>query len=91
MAKILSNQFDNIIISKPGNFKKSYPEQVYNSFKKFNENTILITDPASALEYSLKISKNKIPILVTGSFYMISEIQKLVINKGDFNVFKKDE
>ena len=33
MAKTLAPQFSRIIITTPGNFKISYPEQVYDIFK----------------------------------------------------------
>lgn len=76
MAGILAPGFREIIISTPGYFKKSNPDEVFKIFNKLNSNTILEKDPAGALQTALKASQNELPILVTGSFFMISEIRK---------------
>ena len=78
MAILLAPYFDRIIISTPGTFKESYPEDVYRIFKEFSNNVQLINDPVEAYKLALKLSNKERPILVTGSFYMISEIRKLV-------------
>jgi dihydrofolate synthase / folylpolyglutamate synthase len=78
MAPHLCRYFKNIIISTPGSFKKSSPEDVYKIFKKINTDTELIKDPQAALNRALSLSEGKKPVLVTGSFYMVSEIRKLV-------------
>ncbi len=80
MAKLLSPHFDKIIISTPGTFKESYPEEVYEIFKKYSEDIQLIKDPVKAYRATLKLSNGITPVLVTGSFYMVSEIRKLVVN-----------
>jgi len=80
MAKLLSPHFDKMIISTPGTFKESYPEEVYEIFRKYSVNVQLIKDPVEAYSTSLKLSGREIPVLVTGSFYMVSEIRKLVVN-----------
>ena len=79
MAKLLSPYFDKTIISTPGTFKESYPEEVFEIFKKYSPNVQLNKDPAKAYGTALKYSDGKIPVLVTGSFYMVSEIRKLVL------------
>lgn len=79
MAKLLSPHFDKIIISTPGTFKESYPEVVFEIFKKYHNNVQLISEPIDAYELSLELSNGKVPVLVTGSFYMVSEIRKLVV------------
>ena len=79
MAKLLSPHFDKIIISTPGTFKESYPENVFEIFKKYNKNVKLIKDPLEAYNKALKLSEGDKPVLVTGSFYMVSEIRKLVV------------
>jgi len=78
MAKLLVPHFDDIIISTPGTFKESYPEKVYQIFKKNKDNVQLIKNPVEAYNTALKLSASKIPVLVTGSFYMVSEIRKLI-------------
>jgi len=78
MAKLLSSHFDKIVISTPGTFKESYPEEVYKIFKKNNANVQLIKNPAEAYNTAIKLSESNTPVLVTGSFYMVSEIRKLI-------------
>ena len=79
MAKLLSPHFDKIIISTPGTFKESYPEEIYEIFKKYSTNVDLIKDPGEAYSEALKLSEREKHVLVTGSFYMVSEIRKLVL------------
>jgi dihydrofolate synthase / folylpolyglutamate synthase len=79
MAKILAPHFEKIIISTPGTFKESYPEKVYELFKKYSQDVHLEKDPIKAYKKALGFSKKEKPILVTGSFYMISEIRKLTV------------
>jgi dihydrofolate synthase / folylpolyglutamate synthase len=82
MARLLSPHFDNIIISTPGTFKESYPEDVYEIFNKYCKNVELMKGPVDAYNYALEQSGGNIPVLVTGSFYMVSEIRKLVMDKN---------
>ena len=67
-----------IIISTPGTFKESDPEEVAEIFRGFNPATMLEKDPARALRRAREESGGTRPILVTGSFYMIAEIGKLL-------------
>ncbi len=80
MAKLLSPHFDEIIISTPGTFKESYPEEIYEIFRKYSNNVHLIKDPPEAYSKALEFSRKEAPVLVTGSFYMVSEIRKLVVH-----------
>jgi len=81
MARILCNNrnpiFKLVIISKPGSFKTSYPEQVMQSFVSQNANAKLVLNAEEAWATALKIADNKRPILITGSFHMIGEIARL--------------
>jgi dihydrofolate synthase/folylpolyglutamate synthase len=79
MARILAPHFEQIIISTPGTFKKSDPDEVYRFFKSLHGRTHLEKDPAQALEKAREQSLGELPILVTGSFYMVSEIRKLAM------------
>ena len=76
MAQILAPAFREIIISTPGYFKESDPEEVFRIFKKLHSGTILEKKPSEALAKALQFSNKTDPILVTGSFFMISEIRK---------------
>ena len=78
MARILAPTFRNIIVSTPGTFKESDPEAVARIFKNLNPGTILVKDPCEALRAAEEAAGGKLPILVTGSFYMIAEIRRLV-------------
>ena len=79
MANMLSPHFKEIIISTPGTFKESYPEEVYEIFKKYSNNVMLVEDPSKAYSIAIKLSEKRIPVLITGSFYMVSEIRKLLL------------
>jgi dihydrofolate synthase / folylpolyglutamate synthase len=78
MADILGPAFPDIIISRPSGYRESEPEKVFGIFKSMNGNTVLLSDPALALDHALGLSAGKRPILVTGSFYLVSEIRKLL-------------
>ncbi len=82
MAEILGPHFERIIISKPGSFKESDPKEVCEAFERINENSILIEDPLRALTVALESaakSEGNSPILVTGSFYMVAEIRRIIL------------
>ena len=82
MAKIACSHFTKIIITTPGNFKISSPPQVYEAFINIagDSKTELITDTKKAVETAQKYSTEKnLPILGTGSFYLVSEIRKIVM------------
>lgn len=49
-------------------------------FRKYSKNVHLIKDPAEAFSKALEFSGQEAPVLVTGSFYIVSEIRKLVVN-----------
>lgn len=78
MADILAPHFNHIIISRPGTFKKSDPQSLYDLFKEKNRNTYLIQDPVKAIEKARDLSKDLIPVLTTGSFYMVAEIRNIL-------------
>lgn len=85
MADILADNFKYIIISTPGTFKKSNPTDVYNQFKKRNTETILIENPLEAQKKALQLSKGVLPVLTTGSFYMIAEIRNIFKNGDNYD------
>jgi dihydrofolate synthase / folylpolyglutamate synthase len=78
MAETLAPAFSRVIVSTPGTFKESNPEAVAEIFRSFNPSTVLEKDPARALARAREESGGKLPILVTGSFYMIGEIGRLL-------------
>ncbi len=94
MADALASAFRSIIISTPGTFKKSDPEEVHAAFAARNPSTTLVPDPAAALAEAVRLAQvgrtapttdgahgdgAPLPILVTGSFYMVAEIRRLLV------------
>jgi len=88
MARIAHSHFAKIIITTPGTFKISDPSLVYETFAKIagREKTLLIKDTREAINYALEFAREKnlqgrflqgrnLPILGTGSFYLVSEIR----------------
>jgi dihydrofolate synthase/folylpolyglutamate synthase len=90
MAKIAYPHFAKIIITTPGTFKASNPEKVYEAFtlNAEQEKTILIKDTQEAIKQALDEAQKKkekiLPILGTGSFYLVSEIRKSFLSKINF-------
>jgi dihydrofolate synthase/folylpolyglutamate synthase len=95
MAKTLAPQFSRIIITTPGNFKISYPEQVYDIFRGIiNDDTftgregkkpelIFIKDTDTAIEKALALGKEtELPVLGIGSFYLVAEIRNRALNRN---------
>jgi dihydrofolate synthase / folylpolyglutamate synthase len=78
MAQILAPAFPRIVVSTPGTFKESSPAEVAGFFRAVQPGTVLETDPARALALALRESGGRLPILVTGSFYMVAEIRRLL-------------
>jgi dihydrofolate synthase/folylpolyglutamate synthase len=78
MAAILARAFAAVIVSTPGTFKESDPEWVAEVFRGYNPATILEKDPARALKRAREEAGGTRTILVTGSFYMIAEIGRLL-------------
>ncbi|MCL2175765.1 MAG: Mur ligase family protein [Treponema sp.] len=101
MAKIAHSHFAKIIITVPGTFKKSKPENVYKAFAKIAEQdkTHLVKKTEEAIKQAIvfarsyfeknshksvkthetqKDEENYLPILGAGSFYLVSEIRKVI-------------
>lgn len=79
MADRISKDAARVIVSKPGTFKKSDPEAVYAAFSNNAVPASLALDPRQALEEALSTPH---PVLVCGSFYMVSEIRRLCIESA---------
>ncbi len=76
IAPILLNNFKHIILSRPGTFKKSDMNSLYNLFIEMNIDSEieLILDGDDALKRALEITEKDGCILACGSFYLASEI-----------------
>ena len=84
IAENILSCFDIVIVSRPGTFKKSSPEKIYRDLKMtFPEKNIIIeTEAGKALAAAEYYSKGEKHIAVTGSFYMASEIKKLLTGEN---------
>jgi dihydrofolate synthase/folylpolyglutamate synthase len=81
MAKIACAHFAKIFITTPGTFKASNPSFVYEVFAAHEEQdkVLLIEDTQRAVKEAVDFAHSKnIPVLGTGSFYLVSEIRNFV-------------
>ncbi|MEI6389075.1 MAG: folylpolyglutamate synthase/dihydrofolate synthase family protein [Spirochaetota bacterium] len=79
MAGILAPHFGNIVITTPGTFKQSDPAEVWRSFKDKAPGTRLVADTSKAFAECLALSRErKLPLFVTGSFYLAAEVIRAV-------------
>jgi len=78
MADILLPRFSQIIITTPGNFRTSSPEKVFFAFS--SNKTLFLKDTHEAIQQALETGeKGNLPILCTGSFYLIAEIRNFIL------------
>lgn len=77
MAEVLAPAFERIVISRPNAFKPSDPQEVWAIFRAMHRGVELVEDPARALERARELAAGR-PILVTGSFYLVSEVRALL-------------
>jgi dihydrofolate synthase/folylpolyglutamate synthase len=82
MAALLVPHFSRIIITAPGSFKKSFPPEIFEAFSKKtgklkNPPEILyIPQTDKAIEKAAEFGeKTRLPVLGTGSFYLVAEIR----------------
>ena len=76
ILRVLLPRFEHVIISRPGTYKKNDPHGLWAEARRmFPEKDIrLVEDPDEALDSALALSSD---ILVTGSFYLAGEMEKL--------------
>jgi dihydrofolate synthase/folylpolyglutamate synthase len=75
MAEVLAEAFPAVVVTSPGSFRESHPEEVYREFLLRNPGTILEGDTGQALLKALSLAGESRPILVTGSFYLVGEVR----------------
>ncbi|MDR1429363.1 MAG: bifunctional folylpolyglutamate synthase/dihydrofolate synthase [Spirochaetaceae bacterium] len=80
MAEALLPFFSRIIITTPGDFKASKPDELFKLFRELagqDRDITLITSTGEAVIRALALGREqKLPILGTGSFYLAAEIKK---------------
>jgi dihydrofolate synthase/folylpolyglutamate synthase len=82
MAELCVHRFSRIVITKPGTFKKSCPEEIYAAFVQMAEEQkaapeiILLQQTEKAVDLAIQLAlKLRLPVLGTGSFYLAGEIR----------------
>jgi dihydrofolate synthase/folylpolyglutamate synthase len=82
MASAFIPCFSRIIITTPGNFKKSSPKAVYDVFANMAEygsgrEILFIPDTEAALNHALELGRSfRLPVLGAGSFYLAAEFRR---------------
>jgi dihydrofolate synthase/folylpolyglutamate synthase len=79
MAAILKPLFSRIIITDPGFYRTSDPGAVYEIFARSDGQAelLLIPETAKAIDYALEEGlKTGLPVLGTGSFYLVGDIRE---------------
>jgi len=92
MASLYINWFSRIIITTPGAFKKSFPEEVYEIFNELASEMknssqtpeppqiLFVPETEKALNTALELGREfNLPILGTGSFYLAGELRKFLL------------
>lgn len=83
MAQILSPHFVQTIITRPGTFKASVPDEVFESFSNTNSDSSLVPDTEEAIRMAIQeAGKRDCPLLVTGSFYLCAEVKSMLKGSG---------
>ena len=76
IARTLLPPFSHVIISRPGTYRKSNPEELWEMARSLfpDKDIRLIEDPDEALGSALSIGSD---ILITGSFYLAGAMKEL--------------
>ncbi len=78
MARLLAPRAKAIIISRPGTFKKSNINELFEFFSTLHSRVFLIPDTDEAIERADTLAEEGTPVLVTGSFYLVSEVKRRI-------------
>ncbi len=76
MASALAPAFDRVMVTKPGDFKKSSPLEAFEAFVATGKPSYLFEDPLEALAAATARGS---PALVTGSFYLAAIAREAVL------------
>lgn len=78
MAEDVLKNFDTIIISKPGTFKKSDPKALFELFSKMKttQQVYFEEDMKKALSLAESLTTETQPILCCGSFYLAGQVKE---------------
>ncbi|MCG8478000.1 MAG: hypothetical protein MI724_02815 [Spirochaetales bacterium] len=83
IARALSSVASRFIVSRPGSFKPGDPVEVTRRIEACGFGVEREEDPRRALDRARTVrdagKSREAPVLVTGSFYMVAEIRRLVL------------
>lgn len=82
---LFKNEFDSIIFTEPKTVRNCNAE---NSKKVAEQNKInanVIKDVKTAVKTAIKEAENKDIILITGSFYLVSEVKEILAKMSSFD------
>lgn len=87
MCNLILETFDKIIISRPGTFKKSNVQALFEMFEhkiaEFDEykekKVYLESEASSALELAQKLTSVDEPVLICGSFYLAGAFKEALL------------
>ena len=79
IAPLFKNQFESVFLTKPGNVKQSDLEKLAEAFNAAEIPYDLNEDFEAQIKKAFKhANAHKSILLVTGSFYLIAEVKKLL-------------
>ena len=82
ISLMFKDRFERIMLTKPGDVKESDTERMERAFEKAGIVHESCCDYLRAIECSLEAANNdRMPLLVTGSFYLIAEVKKFLLGK----------
>ncbi|MBQ7753059.1 MAG: bifunctional folylpolyglutamate synthase/dihydrofolate synthase [Treponema sp.] len=82
IAKLFKGRFEHIYATKPGDLKQADLAGLENAFQSANLSYELNADYQTMIKKALKESSERGEILlVTGSFYLVAEVDKIVFHK----------
>ncbi|MCE5255906.1 MAG: bifunctional folylpolyglutamate synthase/dihydrofolate synthase [Spirochaetaceae bacterium] len=79
LVSLLAHHFSSIIVTRPGSFKQSNPDEVFVAFRTLGAPAELIPDTQQAIVKAIAVaSARRSMLLVTGSFYLCAEVKLLL-------------
>ncbi len=82
MARIIGNRFDSVVITRPGDVKASDIRRMEKAFDAVGIEYVSLSDFYKAIDIALSnADKAHCPLIVMGSFYLVSEVKKFLLAK----------
>lgn len=76
---VLFSGFGRITLTRPGGEKQSDPQLLQDAFTAAGHHFTYLADYRAAIHHALEeAGKEKAPLLVTGSFYLLAEVKKML-------------